>query len=491
MNRGWAWALICILSTASPDAAHSIIENGLLMEGPATLARGAWSVGTYLEFSSGAQPITVNGSVSASGTSVPVKVDSIRLPVEVRYGLSDNFEIGGDLGFESDDGEPDGSVTYFNGSGLEHLRLMGKWNFFQDVAGVATLAFLGDNELYYGLDSLDFGLRFVYGPQVGAGTLNMNLGMLMKNGSASFRGANAKIPSTSEDYQNVFSYGIGYIYPYSDRFTGVFEFTGSSSPYKGGGGVNAEDLMSLQVGMRYGFTEQLNLKGGMGVGIGDGSPNFLFRIGMDWLWGAFVSTVSEAPPQRWEPSGSPGREPERRVEKPAVPTQPEEEMSRGGVPAARGQIPMDRTAEKDRMTEPAPATLGTPPERVPPVPAGPTTEEQLQARVRDAADAFNRGDLVSAASNYESAIRLKDGDAVLHYNLATTYFQMKRYADAKTYFKNALAINPNDADSRLYLGYTYYYLQDQASAIREWQKVLEIDPTNTLAKENLRSLGLE
>lgn len=474
MKRMVSCCLIAALLVAvRPTDAYSKVMDGFYLESASTLNRGAWNLKSYLEFGSGAEPVNLSAASSPTGSAATVQVDSIRLPVEIRYGLAENWEVGGDLGFEADDGTTLGTTTLLDGSGLQRFRLLGKWNFWRDIATMADLAFLGDNELYYSLDGFDFGLKFIYGPQLGPGTLNLNLGLLFKGGDADIDGDGKS--STAEGYDNVFSYGIGYVYPYSDRFAGIFELAGGSSPYKGGSGVTTEDMMNFLLGARYGFTDQMYLDGGFGLGLGDGSPDFLLKVGMDWTWGA-VEEYTEATPapaqsqSRWAPSSE-----ERKPAKPAE------------TPAK--SEPAKPSAQEPYYEQPTSYETPKPPE--PPKPAGPTQEEQLQTRIADASSAFNRGDYVSASSNYEAAVKLKDNDPVLHYNLATCYFQLKKYADAKTYYKNAITLNPQDVDSRLYLGYTYYYLQDQASATREWQKVLEIDPSNTLARENLKSLGVE
>lgn len=464
------WLIVGMFLVIHPVPSSSKMLDGFVLEPASTLNRGAWNLKSYLEFGSGAEPVTV----TVGGNKVTAQVDSIRLPVEIRYGLADNWEVGGDLGFESDDGTSISiggtNLSILDGSGLQRLRLLGKWNFWQDLAVMADLAFAGDNQLYYSLDSFDFGVKFIYGPQMGPGTLNLNLGMLIKGGDADLDGDGKS--SSSEGYDNVFSYGIGYVYPYSDRFTGIFELAGSSSPYKGGTDVSSDDLFSFLLGARYGFTDQFVLDGGIGIGLADGSPGFLLKVGMDWMWGAAPEYTSAAEPSsRWTPSET--KKPE---------------------PATTSRQTTAPVADKPKTDQPyyePPTRYDVPKPAAPAAPSGPTVEEQLAQRVSEASSAFNRADYVTAVSQYEAAIKLKDNDPTLHYNLATAYFQLKKYSEAKTYYKNAVAFNPTDPDSHLYLGYTYYYLQDQASAIREWQKVLELDPSNSLARENLKSLGVE
>lgn len=468
--------MLAMVMVIRPEVAVSKPMDGFRLESASTLNRGAWNLKSCLEFGSGAKPLIV----TTAGGIVTVKVNTIRIPVEVRYGLTDNIEVGGDVGIESDAGTKATAAgvttSILDGSGIQHLRLMGKWNFWHDLAVMSDLAFLGKNTLYYSLDSFDWGLKFMYGPQIGPGTFNFNLGFLLKGGDADLDGDGAS--TTAEGYNSVFSYGFGYVYPFSDKLTGTVEVAGSSSPFAGGTGVAAKSLLSLLSSLRYGLSDQLLLDGGLGLGLGKGSPAFLLNLGIDWMWGAAPESMSSAAPsQRWSPSG----ETKKAAEAPA------RAASSSAAAAAGTAMP----PKPDQPYYEPPTRYDTPKPAAPAAPSGPTAEEQLATRVGDASAAFNRGDYVTAASQYEAAIKLNDHDPMLYYNLATAYFQIKKYADAKIHYKNAVTYNPNDPDSHLYLGYTYYYLQDQQSAIREWQKVLEIDPANSLARENLKSLGAE
>ncbi len=481
------WLVLAGFILLAPVASEAKMMDGFYIEGTSTLNRDAWNLKSYLEFGSGAEAMTVGSGVSAGGSSVTAKVDSIRLPIEIRYGLSDQLEVGGDLAFETDDGTPDGSANYFDGSGLQRFRLYGKWNFWNDVAGMAELSFLGDKSLYYSSGSLDFGLKFIYGPQLGQGNLNLNLGVLFKNGTADFATGNPKITNSMRNYATVFSYGIGYVYPYSDRFTGVFEVAGSSSSFSGGSGIDFNDLLGFTMGGRYALTDRFGFEGGLGIGLGDGSPGFLLKVGMDIMWGTVEEYTSSgsSSSMRTEPSRSEPAQTTRPARTSTTET-PAQAAKKSADAGGYYEPPPSRSAPTAPATTSAPAVAPAQAE-----PSGQSAEEMLGQYVTDASAAFQRGDYVSAVANYQSAIRLKSDDPVLHYNIATAYFQQKQYSDAKTYYKNAVTLNPSDVDSHLYLGYTYYYLQDQTGAAREWKKVLDLDPSNTLAKDNLQSLGGE
>ncbi len=472
MNRPAVCVCLALILAASlwSQAAFGKAYDGVYIENAHTLERGVWNLRSSLEFGSKAKPVTVSAAVTGS-SSVALKVGSILLPVEIRYGLSDVLEIGGDLGFEMDRGgiEVSGGGAFLNGSGLRRIRMLGKWNFFQDMSGLVDLAFAGDETLYNSTGSFDIGLTFLYGPQIGPGTLNTQLGLLMKGGDV-------KVGTTlAADFGTVFSYGVGYLYPSSDRLSWVFELAGSSSPYDGKTGITGtKGRLGLMFGGKYMMSDRFTLDGDLGFGIQKGSPTFTLRAGGDWVWGA-ISEKAESPTRRWTPTSGGQASGDKKS------------VATGGVSETKEPAKSPEPA-KPSYERPTRYDVPRPPE---PPPSGPTVEEQLRVRMKEATDAFTRKDYAAAASAYEAAIKLKDNDALLHYNLATTYFEQKRYADAKVYYKNALTLNAADVDSRLYLGYTYYYLQDQPSAIREWQKVLEIDPSHALARENLKSLGIE
>ncbi len=463
----WKQCIRMILAAAMtavlPMYASARMMDGAFLESASTVGRGAWNLRSVLEYGSKAKPMITN----VSGANVELKVGYVLFPIEIRYGLNDRWEIGGDAGFELDKGGVNvtGGGSFLNGNGLRRLRLFGKWNFMPDMAAMADLAFAGDNTLYNSLDSFDFGLKFLYGPQIGGGALNLNLGFLFKSGDVNL-GKTFQV-----DYKSVISYGIGYVRPFSNRFTGIVELAGATSPYKGKVGVSSTTgRLDLLFGGRLAMSDRMNLEGALGKGFQKGSPSFTLRGGIDIMWGQVSKRAASS--DRWTPKDAKQSE-----QKPAAGT------------ATQATKPAEEKPSGPVFEPPAQYETPKPPSQAPP--AGPTVEERVQKSIADASDAFNRGDYASAATNYEAAIKLKDNDPLLHYNLATAYFQQKKYADAKKYFKNAMLLNPVDADSHLYLGYTYYYLQDQAGAIREWQKVLEIDPSNETARENLKALGVE
>lgn len=421
--------------------AHAKPMDGLLLESATTLRHGAWDIKFGAEFGSGAEPLDGPATVF----SKPIVVDVIRAPLEIRYGLSDRSEIGWSAAFEADAGPgitagtPAGPVL--DAGGLQNIRFFGKWKIRPRFSWKADFAIAGNNALTDGSDGVDLDVKFMYGPRIGAGTVLFNLGVDIKSGNSDFNDNGAP-----ENYDNPIGFGVGYIYPFTNRSIGIFELSGRTSPFAGvpAAKIDGNNELTALAGLRYGW-DRFSLTTGAGFGILSGSPNFTLRLGLNWMLGAVKSYAqSDEDLDFWAPT--------------------EEDKK--------------RLAEKAERKA-APGKTWVP------------VEDELTDRRARASEAFARRDYVAAATHYEAAINLKNDDPVLHYNLATTYYLMRRYAEARPYYQAAIRLNPSDVDSHLYLGYVYYYLSDSTSAAREWQRVLDLDPGNELARNNLNSLGVQ
>lgn len=461
-------AILCLLTliiVTTPADVRAKALDGLRLESATTLNRGAWNFKTGIDFGSKATP---GSTTLGTGGNTDLEVNTIRLPLELRYGLADQWEIGGDIVIESDDGTqiPAGisstgtTQNWFNESGLSRIRLFGKWNFWNDLTLMPHLAFGGSNELYHGMDSFDLGLDFLYGPQLGAGRFNLNFGFLVKSGDAK----PVDIAAAKVDYKSVFRYGVGYVYPYTDRFIGIVELSGNSATLKGG-----NSALEFDLGGRIGFSDRFFFSGFGGFGLGDGAANFSLNVGLDWLFGAVGDEMGRERTGRWQPKS------QQSSKKPA-----KQEMAKKTEPSKKPYYEAPTKYEVPKKTETQPQ-MTMQKQQMPSI--------DVDKRIQDATAAFGRQDYATASAHYEAALQVRTNDPVLYYNYATCQFQLKNYKAAKTNYLNAVRLNPNDADSRLYLGYTHYYLNDQASAISEWKKVLEIDPTNQLARDNLNALG--
>jgi tetratricopeptide (TPR) repeat protein len=60
--------------------------------------------------------------------------------------------------------------------------------------------------------------------------------------------------------------------------------------------------------------------------------------------------------------------------------------------------------------------------------------------------------------------------------LANTYFDAERYADAIKWYEQALKLEPNNADASTDLGVSYYYSNRTEDALKQFDKSLQLDP---------------
>lgn len=417
--------------------------GGFLLEPSAPIARGVWDIRFGLDMGSGAEPI--EGPFRTAGASDAVEVDVLRVPIEVRYGLSGRSEIGVSAVYESDKGPglrvgtPAGSLL--DDAGLQSIRMFGKWRIRPSLSWMADVNFAGKNTLTYGSDGMDMGIRFLYGPRLGRGTFLLNTGILLKSGASDFN--NNNVSGSSEDYSNQISFGCGYVCPFTSRWIGTFEFLWATGLFEGGGGVKGNDLLTFMIGQRFGFGESFFLDAGAGMGVLSGGPGVSLRLGLNWMLGAAARMAAARTSADW------------------------------WAPTDESKKILEDTLEKARLEREVKAS----------------PEKSLVEILAAATEAFDRQDIVAAMAQYEAAVRIRNDDPVTQYNLATCYFLKRRFSDALPHYRAAAALAPSDVDSHLYLGYTYYYLKDSESAVREWRAVLEIDPSHELARRNLDSMG--
>ena len=71
----------------------------------------------------------------------------------------------------------------------------------------------------------------------------------------------------------------------------------------------------------------------------------------------------------------------------------------------------------------------------------------------------------------------KNADTVLQ--LANTYFDAERYADAIKWYEESLAIDPKNTDASTDLGISYYYSGQVDRALQQFDRSLKLDPRHT------------
>jgi tetratricopeptide (TPR) repeat protein len=63
--------------------------------------------------------------------------------------------------------------------------------------------------------------------------------------------------------------------------------------------------------------------------------------------------------------------------------------------------------------------------------------------------------------------------------LANTYFDAERYADAITWYEESLRIDPSNPNASTYLGISYYYSGSTDRALEQFEASLALDPAHT------------
>ncbi len=146
------------------------------------------------------------------------------------------------------------------------------------------------------------------------------------------------------------------------------------------------------------------------------------------------------------------------------------------------------------------AAIETPPEK-PEKPEKPeeTTKPQRppeekakpdRSKARDLAKraraAYSRGDVSTAQTLYEAAMREDANNHTIHAGLGQVYFDKAAYSKAVRYQGNAVRLKPSRIDYRISLGQSYYRLGRYQDAIKAWEAVLAKDPNNKNARQYIQ-----
>ncbi len=100
-----------------------------------------------------------------------------------------------------------------------------------------------------------------------------------------------------------------------------------------------------------------------------------------------------------------------------------------------------------------------------------------------------RGDLQSAAVEFETALEENPGDVSARRNLGLTYLELGRYGDAKRELERAVAIHPRYIEAWLELGRAYAGLDSLSAAREAWARVLSMNPPPAIGAEAERLLA--
>jgi rhomboid protease GluP len=84
--------------------------------------------------------------------------------------------------------------------------------------------------------------------------------------------------------------------------------------------------------------------------------------------------------------------------------------------------------------------------------------------------------LDQAATQFQATSRLRPDYFPVHLNLASIYYDLKRYPEAQSEFQKAIALNPQDGAAHMGLGNLYDIQHDCAAAINEYQTAAALSP---------------
>ncbi len=144
----------------------------------------------------------------------------------------------------------------------------------------------------------------------------------------------------------------------------------------------------------------------------------------------------------------------------------------------------------------------------------------FEARYNLGAMLQERGDVQGAEAQFQAALQLRPGDAVVnnalgaallasgqveeaatyltaslkarpdyfdaHYNLGNAMASQGNFSGAAQQFQDAVRLNPQDANAEANLGSALAQMGDLAEAKTHFERALQLDPNHALAKENLQ-----
>ena len=389
---------------------------------------------------------------------------SLQLLVNGGYGLMDNVEVGGRIAYESNSGKFSGDAPLFtdtaskevdiDDNGLEYLAMYGKYLFNQQFAVEASVSFANDNKIYHGMDGVDFGIKGLLTQNMGVGTLNAELGWTAKSGDHNLGGVPSQFAQELTGYENVFSYGVGFEYPYQNDLTFLGEIYGYQSPYdkwsqSASAAAGGDNFLALDLGAKYQLQSDLLANGTVGFGLSDGAPAFSVYLGITKLFDMDGGARRGTPGNYQQPAG-PSSQAQSSYQQPAG------QQSYSNPPVAAPQL---STAEKARQA------------------------------LERGNTAFSARDYATAAAAYREATSYDQNNNLAYFNLGVSYYSMGRYSEAASAYQSAAQLNPSDVDAHLWLGMSFHQLGDSAKAISEWKQVLQLDPNNQTAQNNLKALG--
>lgn len=219
------------------------------------------------------------------------KFKVVRIPMTVKYGLTNKIEFQGDIVFNSQSSD-------FNESprGLEKISFSTRTRLNSVITTKLSVSMLGDNDLYYGVDDAAAGIEVQTGFKLLNGNFFGNVGYTFRSGKFNYSDADPTIPDIAKEFKNYFSYGLAYNWPFKSDFSLCLEYL-----YKGKFIDDGEDNSSFNIGAKYELDEDIELVGAVSTGLTDGAPNVGITIMFNKYFGYSYYEPIENQPQTQRP----------------------------------------------------------------------------------------------------------------------------------------------------------------------------------------------
>jgi len=101
---------------------------------------------------------------------------------------------------------------------------------------------------------------------------------------------------------------------------------------------------------------------------------------------------------------------------------------------------------------------------------------------------LKKGDNTKFAAAMQKAVEIDPSNKLINFNLATAYYQLKKYEQAKKYYDKTIELDPNYVDA--YKGLSYIILVPEEAITKEMNKDEVLMNDNLYNKYNKQRLDL-
>ncbi len=198
-----------------------------------------------------------------------LEYDAYRLnPIEYRFGLLDNFELGFGTGYTMNSGSP-----HPDESNYDTIDLLARLRWHRHFGTSFRLRFAGDPALHPdGADRVQLRINFPFVIAVGDGYFHSEVGYTFAGGD--FEGPDGEVIADREGHLN---YGLGLSWLNSSFSAYSIEVVGRQAGAELEEGA-FNDHLELVFGSSFTFTENSRLQPSVGVGLLEGSPDLSLRV---------------------------------------------------------------------------------------------------------------------------------------------------------------------------------------------------------------------